>query len=63
MYIDLYVPSVETEDQYEGQGMVEYGLILALVSVVAIVALLLLGPAIADIFDDVTDELGGAGGG
>lgn len=60
--ISLYVPSVETDEEYEGQGMVEYGLILALVSVVAIAALLLLGPAIADIFTDVTDDLGGGTG-
>jgi len=41
----------------EGQGMVEYGLIIALVSVVAIAALILLGPEIARIFENVTDQL------
>jgi pilus assembly protein Flp/PilA len=40
-----------------GQGMVEYALILALVSIVAIVVLLLLGPAVADIFQRITTEL------
>jgi pilus assembly protein Flp/PilA len=59
LMLSMYIPSVETDEEYEGQGMVEYGLILALVSVVAIAALLILGPAIADIFTDVTGELGG----
>ena len=34
----------------EGQGMVEYGLIIALVAVVAIAGLIILGPAIAAMF-------------
>ena len=40
-----------------GQGMAEYGLILALVAVVVIAGLLLLGPAINQIFTDVAGEL------
>jgi pilus assembly protein Flp/PilA len=36
-----------------GQGMLEYALIIALVAVVAIAALVLLGPQIAGIFHDV----------
>ena len=44
-------------DDESGQGMVEYGLILALVSVAAIAALLLLGPKIADLFTRVTNTL------
>jgi pilus assembly protein Flp/PilA len=53
---DLYIPAEDSEE-FEGQGMVEYGLILALVSVVAIAALLILGPRIAEIFSEVADEL------
>ena len=34
----------------EGQGMVEYGLIIALVAVVAIAGLIILGPKISDMF-------------
>ena len=49
----LYAP----EKEYEGQGMVEYALILALVSIVAIAALLLLGPKISGIFNNVSDNL------
>ena len=41
----------------EGQGMVEYGLILALVAVVVIAALSALGDGINNIFGKVTDEL------
>jgi pilus assembly protein Flp/PilA len=54
-YLYAYLTAREEE---EGQGMVEYALILALVSVVAIAALLVLGPAISDIFDEVTANLG-----
>jgi len=43
----------------QGQGMAEYGLILALVAVVVVVALLALGPAIAAKFNEVTTKLGG----
>ena len=34
----------------EGQGMVEYGLIIGLIAIVVIVALLALGPKVADLF-------------
>ena len=51
-----YLETLQTRTE-RGQGMVEYALILALVSIVAIAVLLLLGPAIADIFQQVVDEL------
>lgn len=41
-----------------GQGMVEYGLIIALVAVVAIVGLGLLGGGLDGIFTSITGELG-----
>jgi pilus assembly protein Flp/PilA len=41
----------------QGQGMAEYGLILALVAVVVIGALVFLGPAIAEKFRGVTETL------
>lgn len=40
-----------------GQGMVEYGLILVLVSVVAIVALGLVGDNLTTVFDDLAGKL------
>jgi pilus assembly protein Flp/PilA len=41
----------------EGQGMVEYGLIIALVAVVAIVGLTLLGPQIRSLFENISKQL------
>ncbi len=41
----------------EGQGMVEYGLIIALVSIAAIVALGFLGTALSNKFTNVTATL------
>ena len=41
----------------EGQGMVEYGLIIALVAVVVIGAITLLGGGIKNKFTNVTDNL------
>ncbi len=43
----------------EGQGLVEYALILVLVAIVVIAILALLGPQIANIFSQVTNGLGG----
>ena len=47
----------------EGQGMVEYGLILALVAVVVIGTLTLMGTEISGIFDTITETLPGGDGG
>lgn len=44
----------------EGQGMVEYSLILALVSVVAIVTLTAMGTGVIDVFDAAGTALNGA---
>ena len=46
-----------------GQGMVEYGLIIALVAIVVIVALKALAPAISGIFTKASGELNTAAGG
>ncbi|MDO4582331.1 MAG: Flp family type IVb pilin [Bacillota bacterium] len=45
--------------QEDGQGMVEYGLIIALIAVVAIVAVRLLGNKTSETFEAATDALGG----
>ncbi|MCC7449809.1 MAG: Flp family type IVb pilin [Anaerolineae bacterium] len=47
----LYLP------REEGQGLVEYALILVLVAVVVIVILALLGPAIGNIFSSIVSSL------
>jgi pilus assembly protein Flp/PilA len=41
----------------EGQGLVEYALILVLVAVVVIVVLSLLGPAIGNVFSNIIRAL------
>jgi pilus assembly protein Flp/PilA len=41
----------------EGQTMTEYGILLALIAVLVIGALLLLGPAIVNVFSNVTANL------
>ena len=41
----------------EGQGLVEYALILVLVAIVVIAILLLLGPVIGNVFSAVIDQL------
>ena len=45
-----------------GQTLVEYGLIVALISIVAIAALALVGDNVSAVFDDVAGELVGTGG-
>jgi pilus assembly protein Flp/PilA len=47
----LYLP------REEGQGLVEYALILVLVAVVVIVILALIGPAIGRIFSNIVRAL------
>jgi pilus assembly protein Flp/PilA len=47
----LYLP------HEEGQGMVEYALILVLVAIVVIAILMLLGPQIGNIFSRITSGL------
>lgn len=41
----------------EGQGLVEYALILVLVAIVVIVILALLGPSIANIFSSIISAI------
>ncbi len=41
----------------DGQGMVEYGLIIGLIAIVVVGALVLLGPKIKDLFTGVGDAL------
>lgn len=46
----------------EGQAMVEYGLIIALIAIVVIAALLILGPRVAQLFNEAATELPTAAG-
>jgi pilus assembly protein Flp/PilA len=45
------------DDDEEGQTLVEYGLLLALIAIVVIAVLLVLGPAVSGIFQSVNDQL------
>lgn len=49
-----YLPDLERE---EGQGMIEYALIAALISIAAIAAVLLVGPKITTIFNNIVAAL------
>ncbi|MFO7820346.1 MAG: Flp family type IVb pilin [Halanaerobacter sp.] len=55
--LDILKRLVKEED---GQGMVEYGLILALVAVAVIAVLTTMGGNIGDIFQDISDKLSGS---
>jgi len=50
----LYLP------REEGQGLVEYALILVLVAIIVIAILMVLGPQIGNVFSRVTSGLAGA---
>ena len=41
----------------KGQGLIEYALIIVLVSIVVIVVLALLGPAISNIFQQIINTI------
>lgn len=45
------------EDQFEGQGLVEYALILVLISVVAIAIMATLGGNVSDVFKRVSETM------
>ena len=47
----------------EGQGLVEYALIVLLISIAVIAVLTLLGDQINDVFQAITNTLGGSIGG
>jgi len=47
----LYLP------HEEGQGLVEYALILVLVAVVVIVILAILGPAVGNVFSNIVRNI------
>ena len=56
--ISTFLSRFQREDE-EGQTLVEYGLLLALIAIIVIVALLFLGPIVSQIFQNVGDNLNG----
>jgi pilus assembly protein Flp/PilA len=57
MYKQVAEAFTYVRDREEGQGLVEYALILVLVSIASITVLGLLGGDIAGVFQDVRDAL------
>jgi pilus assembly protein Flp/PilA len=55
--ISTLVAYIQNRRDEEGQTLVEYGLLLALIAIVVIAVLLILGPAVSAVFQEVTDEL------
>jgi pilus assembly protein Flp/PilA len=55
-FISTLLARFQREDE-EGQTLVEYGLLLALIAIIVIVALLFLGPIISNIFSNVATQL------
>jgi pilus assembly protein Flp/PilA len=54
-FITAWINRFETDE--EGQGMVEYALILVLISVVAIAAMTTVGQRVTDVFDLIAGAL------
>jgi pilus assembly protein Flp/PilA len=47
-------------EREEGQDMIEYALLAALISIVAIAIIVLIGPYLQDLFQDIVNALGTA---
>lgn len=54
---DLLMMKLPMRKKEQGQGLVEYALIIALVAIVVIAILVLMGPQIGDIFSTITHGL------
>jgi pilus assembly protein Flp/PilA len=57
-FISTLLTRLRRENE-EGQTLVEYGLLLALIAIIVIVALLFLGPLVSQIFSNVAENLNG----
>ena len=57
-FISNLLAQLRREDE-DGQTLVEYGLLLALIAIIVIVALLFLGPIVSQIFSNVGTQLEG----
>lgn len=56
LFISNLLARVRSDDE-EGQTLVEYGLLLALIAIVVIAALIILGPLVSGIFTTVGNSL------
>jgi pilus assembly protein Flp/PilA len=57
LMLKLWMMVQKVLQKEEGQSMVEYGLIIALIAVVVIAALVVLGPKIAGLFSNVATNI------
>jgi pilus assembly protein Flp/PilA len=57
-FISTLLAQLRRKDE-EGQTLVEYGLLLALIAIIVIVALIFLGPIVSQIFQNVGSNLQG----
>ena len=55
-FISTILARFQSDDE-EGQTLVEYGLLLALIAIIVIVALLFLGPLVSELFQNVGENL------
>jgi pilus assembly protein Flp/PilA len=55
-FISTFLARFHREDE-EGQTLVEYGLLLALIAIIVIVALVFLGPIVSRLFQNVGTSL------
>jgi pilus assembly protein Flp/PilA len=58
LYLRLRELMVRNQDDEEGQGMVEYALILVLIAVVVIVILTVVGKQVNNVFSNISSGLG-----
>lgn len=58
LFAYLTVVFTDVKEREEGQGLVEYSLILVLISIVSIALMQALGASIGTVFTDVTTALG-----
>ncbi len=57
LFLRLRELMVRKEDDQEGQGMVEYALILVLIAVVVIVILAVVGHQVSNVFSNISNGL------
>ena len=58
-FISTFLARFHREDE-EGQTLVEYGVLLALIAIIVIVALIFLGPIVSQLFQNVGTSLNDA---
>ena len=61
-YAKEFFRSIKAREE-KGQGLIEYALIVLLISIVVIITLNALGVQVDAVFQNITDVLGGAGAG